>query len=130
MVHGDVTDAFVRREPEAPPSPKRPCQFRHIVVEHYSIQIIADPGLHVPISDNDQTSQENMRRQCLIRGPTQPTLRQYPKKLFGSQNRAFNSSYFKDPELKHWPEYSVKCDNLYCLFCYLFPSRSPIRNLN
>jgi hypothetical protein len=54
-------------------------------------------------------------------GPTQPDLKSYPTRLYGTKARAFNKSwYFMHP----WLEYSSVCDAVYCFSCRHFGRES------
>jgi hypothetical protein len=61
--------------------------------------------------------QSDVRRTYLLRGPTQPTGHNFPRKHVGNDWRQFLSKWFK----KHdWLEYSVSKDETFCFYCYLF----------
>ncbi|KAL4089356.1 hypothetical protein QTP88_024403 [Uroleucon formosanum] len=50
-------------------------------------------------------------------GPKQPILKNYPKTLFGKQNRSFSDGYFNQYS---WLEYSIKIDAVFCFCCRIF----------
>ncbi|XP_060855121.1 zinc finger MYM-type protein 1-like [Metopolophium dirhodum] len=53
----------------------------------------------------------------LVSGPNRPIQKEYPKSKFGSQNRAFSSSYYANFE---WLEYSIKKNAVFCYACRMF----------
>lgn len=54
-------------------------------------------------------------------GPSQPYLPEYPKTLFGKQNRSFSSDYYK---AYSFIEYSKEADAIFCFPCRLFQCSS------
>ena len=54
-------------------------------------------------------------------GPTQPDLKSYPTRLYGTKARAFNKSWYS---MHPWLEYSSVCDAVYCFSCRHFGRES------
>lgn len=133
VAHGSFADAFLRSEhSEAadPPSPKRP---RHEVRNNTGIEnghVIADPALRPIFSDYHPITRDRLRREYLLRGPTQTIMKRYPMTDFGKQKRSFNPKHFENEAYKDWLEYSEDNDALFCLACYLFPTLSNNRKTN
>lgn len=63
-----------------------------------------------------------MRRAYLLKGPYQPRNHNFPQKIEANRKRRFVPSWFD--EYKTWLEYSIAKDAIFCLYCYLFSSRS------
>ncbi|XP_061376189.1 uncharacterized protein LOC133318213 [Gastrolobium bilobum] len=80
----------------------------------------ADPGKRPSLYSmtSNPIEREDIRRAYLLKGPTQPILKQFPQtEMFGKMRR-FNSKWYE--EFGSWLEYSVSRDACFCLYCYLF----------
>ncbi|XP_038707267.1 zinc finger MYM-type protein 5-like [Tripterygium wilfordii] len=84
--------------------------------------ILADPGLRKPINEYLVNDRDRVRRAYLQKGPTQPHGHMFPQKMISGMLRRFNEAWFD--EYPSWLEYSVEKDSVYCLYCYLFKSKS------
>lgn len=67
--------------------------------------LIADPGLRIPISEYHPNIRDQVRRAYLQNGPCQPNNHNFKKRKIGSSLRRFNPAWFSDH--KTWLEYSV-----------------------
>ncbi|KAH7688353.1 P-loop containing nucleoside triphosphate hydrolase protein [Dioscorea alata] len=86
-------------------------------VEFDPNNLLADPGLRMPIEKYDANIKDEVRRSYVAKGPCQPRTHNFPKKKYGNQYRCFNPSWF---DSFPWLEYSVEKDSAFCLWCYLF----------
>ena len=57
----------------------------------------------------------------LCEPPSQPILKEYPKRVFGSRTRCLNKEWYKE---RPWLEYSVSSDSVFCYCCRAFPNFS------
>ena len=78
--------------------------------------IVADPGLRIPIEQMDPNIRDAVRRAYISKGPCQPKGHAYPKRKIGNRNRSFQDAWFNHA----WLEYSFVKDAAFCLYCYLF----------
>jgi hypothetical protein len=53
-------------------------------------QVIADPGLRMPIEQIDANIRDAVRRAYIVKGPCQPKGHKYPKRMIGNRNRSFH----------------------------------------
>ena len=81
-----------------------------------SDDIVADPGLRIPIDQMDPNIRDAVRRAYISKGPCQPKGHAYPKRKIGNRNRSFQDAWFNHA----WLEYSFVKDAAFCLYCYLF----------
>ncbi|XP_073119045.1 uncharacterized protein [Henckelia pumila] len=65
---------------------------------------------------------DEIRRVYIKMGPYQPIKNEYPPTKFGSQNRRFQSHWFKKFT---WLEYSPSKDAAFCFPCFLFEHKNP-----
>ncbi|XP_073135836.1 uncharacterized protein [Henckelia pumila] len=65
---------------------------------------------------------DEIRRAYIKMGPYQPIKNEYPPTKFGSQNRRFQSHWFKKFT---WLEYSPSKDAAFCFPCFLFEHKNP-----
>lgn len=79
--------------------------------------IIADPGLRIPIEKMNPNLRDAAKRGFILKGPCQTKGHSYPiRKIYG-RNRSFHDKWFENHP---WLEYSVAKDAAICLYCYLF----------
>ena len=57
----------------------------------------------------------------LCEPPSQPILKEYPKRIFGSRTRCFNKEWYKE---RPWLEYSISSDSVFCYCCRAFSNFS------
>ena len=57
-------------------------------------------------------------------GPCQPLQAVYPVTEHGGKRRSFQPKWFDLPDAKHWLEYSLKADSLFCFACRMFATQS------
>jgi hypothetical protein len=79
--------------------------------------IVADPGLRIPIEELDVNIRDAARREYLVMVPCQPVGHKFPSKLIANKNRRFQEKWFKRYD---WLEYSVAKDAAFCFYCFLF----------
>jgi hypothetical protein len=79
--------------------------------------IVADPGLRVPIENLHPNLRDAARRAYILKGPCQPKGHNYPRRTICGRKRSFQEDWFED---NPWLEYSVDKDAAYCFYCYLF----------
>ncbi|WCJ21438.1 General transcription factor 2-related zinc finger protein [Euphorbia peplus] len=92
------------------------------IEDEISDEVIGDPGKRIPIDSYPVNMRDSMRRQYLVRGPSQPNGHVFPFSIFGNgkgKQRRFQVQWFKSYP---WLEYSVSKDCVFCLHCYLFAS--------
>jgi hypothetical protein len=80
-------------------------------------EIVRDPGRRKQIHTYALAIQDQVRRAYILKGPMQPNLSSFRRTLFGSQRRAFCSSWYKKYT---WIEYSEFKDAAYCFYRFLF----------
>jgi len=80
-------------------------------------QVIADPGLRMPIEQIDANIRDAVRRAYIAKGPCQPKGHKYPKRMIGNRNRSFHDEWYVN---NPWLEYSIAKDAAFCFYCYLF----------
>ncbi|XP_042386885.1 zinc finger MYM-type protein 1-like [Zingiber officinale] len=81
-----------------------------------------DLGLRTPIWKYPVNQRDEIRRAYIKMGPYQPIKNEYPPTKFGSQNRRFQSHWFKKFT---WLEYSPSKDAAFCFPCFLFDHKHP-----
>lgn len=79
--------------------------------------IISDPALRRPINSYEPGVRDDVRRKYVLMGPCQPTTHDFPKTVYGNNDRCFQIEWYKNRE---WLEYSVSQNAAFCLYCYLF----------
>jgi hypothetical protein len=57
-------------------------------------QVIADPGLRMPIEQIDANIRDAVRRAYIAKGPCQPKGHKYPKTMIGNRNRSFHDEWY------------------------------------
>ncbi|XP_021984857.2 zinc finger MYM-type protein 1-like [Helianthus annuus] len=77
----------------------------------------SDPHDRPPITSYHPNKMDDIRRSYLVKGAFQPRSHKFPVRDFYGKKRRFVVSWFNDCS---WLEYSIKADNVYCLYCYLF----------
>ena len=81
-------------------------------------EILCDPALRKQIYEYAPEIQEQVRRAYILKGPTQPTNMNFPRKQYGhGDSRAFSTSWYKKYD---WLEYSESKDAGFCFYCFLF----------
>lgn len=85
--------------------------------EFSSADIVADPGLRMPIEEINPNVRDDVKREYVLKGPCQPKGHVYPRTIIGDRPRSFHDEWFKD---RPWLEYSIAKDKAYCFYCYLF----------
>jgi hypothetical protein len=80
-------------------------------------QVIADPGLRMPIEQIDTNIRDAARRAYIAKGPCQPKGHKYPKWMIGNHNRSFHDEWYVN---NLWLEYNIAKDVAFCFYCYLF----------
>lgn len=84
--------------------------------------IIADPGLRMPIEKIHPNLRDAAKRAYILKGPCQPKCHKYPIRKICGHNRYFHDKWFANHP---WLEYSVAKDAAFCLYCYLFKQPRP-----
>lgn len=79
--------------------------------------IVADPGLRIPILQMHPNIRDAAKRAYILKGPCQPKGHDYPITVISNRNRSFHDDWYKD---NPWLEYSVAKDAAFCFYCYLF----------
>ena len=69
-----------------------------------------------------------VKREIVVKGPTQPRDCKFPRTKFSNGNLSFNPAWYDIKEAKGWLEYSEKSDKMYCFACRLFESELRERN--
>ena len=69
-----------------------------------------------------------VKREIVLKGPTQPRDCKFPRTKFSNGNLSFNPAWYDIKEAKGWLEYSEKSDTMYCFACRLFESELRERN--
>jgi hypothetical protein len=80
-------------------------------------QVIADPGLRMPIEQINANIRGAIRRAYIAKGPCQPKGHKYPKRMIGNRNRSFHDEWYVN---NPWLKYSIAKDAAFCFYCYLF----------
>jgi hypothetical protein len=80
-------------------------------------QVIANPGLRMPIEQIDANIRDAARRAYIEKGPCQPKGHRYPKRVIGNHNRSFHDEWYVN---NPWLEYSFAKGVAFCFCCYLF----------
>jgi hypothetical protein len=138
MIHGSVSDRFLKRQRPIPDyvlqSPSQPV---HQAETHCPVEVRSgldaeaselneatlerDPGSRKQISDYDHGMREQIRRAYLQLGPYQPAWEDSSLYPLNKQSppRRFRADWFKQFA---WLEYSPNQDAAYCFYCFLFNS--------
>ena len=115
----EVVEAQVVQEPETTeevPSNANDLQNNPPVAASEE-DIVADPGLRIPIEQMDPNIRDAVRRAYISKGPCQPRGHSYPKRKIYNRNRSFHDVWFNNHA---WLEYSIAKDAAFCFYCYLF----------
>ncbi|CAN6236329.1 unnamed protein product [Urochloa humidicola] len=107
-VDGDIDDDIETEEVAASNDP-------NVVLNE--ADIVADPGLRIPIENMHPNIRDAARRAYILKGPCQPKGHNYPRRMIYNRNRSFHDEWFTN---NPWLEYSVAKDAAFCFYCYLF----------
>ena len=110
---------YFKRALESPnPTGKNDDNTKSSREEFDPMNLEADPGKRIPISDYHANIRDDVRRAYIAKGPCQPNLINFPCTKFGEKQRRFNRAWYL--QYANWLEYSEKKDAAFCLCCYLF----------